>query len=108
SFLRGLPCAKSCTGVLVGEGRRLRAIVGAGGGRQYPGVFPSGRSPAVSTRLMQRRAAKESRMSTRRASFATLVVTMTIALAAAPAFAQTPSAAGRIKLASGQVFVVRG
>ena len=47
-------------------------------------------------------------MSTRRASFATLVVTMTIALAAAPAFAQTPSAAGRIKLASGQVFVVRG
>ena len=27
---------------------------------------------------------------------------------AAPAFAQQPAAAGRIKLASGQVFVVRG
>jgi hypothetical protein len=47
-------------------------------------------------------------MSTRRASFAALAVAVTIVCAAAPVFAQGPSPAGRIKLVTGQVFVVRG
>ena len=48
-------------------------------------------------------------MSTRRASFAALAIAITIVCAvAAPANAQGASAAGRVKLVSGQVFVVRG
>jgi hypothetical protein len=47
-------------------------------------------------------------MSARRASFAALAIIVTIVCAARPAFAQGASAAGRIKLVTGQVFVVRG
>jgi hypothetical protein len=47
-------------------------------------------------------------MSAHRSAFAALAVMMTMVCAAAPASAQGPSAAGRIKLVSGQVFVVRG
>jgi hypothetical protein len=47
-------------------------------------------------------------MSARRASFALLAVLMTMVCGVAPASAQGPTPAGRIKLASGQVFVVRG
>ena len=48
-------------------------------------------------------------MTTRRGWIAAIVAIITAVLTAAPAIAQTqPAAAGRIKIASGQVFVVRG
>src|SRR5436190_8989210 len=80
-------------------------------------VLHSRYSRAISVRFVQQREALpgaagagrsgqgECRMMTRRG----WIVAIAIALAATPAIAQTqPTPAGRIKLASGQVFVVRG